>query len=85
MASKPATRQNAPRATEEPVRLNIALSGDLARAIEDIANSTNSTKTTVIRQAIALMMLAHDEKRKGRHLGFAKDSRKLDTEIVGAF
>lgn len=70
---------------EEPTRLNLALSRELASVVEELATSTDSTKTAVIRQAIALMNLAHSEKKKGRHLGFVDDSSRLDTEIVGAF
>jgi hypothetical protein len=66
-------------------RLNIVLSKDIAMALEEMAAATDSTKTAIIRQAIALMKLAHDEKKKGRHLGFASSSDKLDTEIVGNF
>jgi hypothetical protein len=69
----------------EPARLNIVLSKDVAAALEEIANATESTKTAVIRQAIALMKLAHDEKKKGRHFGFSSSSENLETEIVGNF
>lgn len=74
-----------PAAQDEPTRLNLALSRELAKVVEDLAASTDSTKTAVIRQAIALMRIAHEEKKKGRHLGFVDDSRRLDTEIIGAF
>ena len=72
-------------ANDEPARLNLALSRELANVVEELAMSTDTTKTAVIRQAIALMRLAHEEKKKGRHLGFVSDSSRLDTEIVGAF
>jgi hypothetical protein len=70
---------------DEAVRLNVAFSGELAKAIAEMAEATDSTKTAVIRRAIALMKLAHEEKAKGRHLGFAKNSEQLDTEIVGTY
>ncbi|MBA3518484.1 MAG: CopG family transcriptional regulator [Rhizobiales bacterium] len=66
-------------------RLNIVLSRDVAAALDEMAVATDSTKTEVIRRAIGLMKLAHEEKRKGRHLGFTSSSEKLDTEIVGNF
>lgn len=66
-------------------RLSINLSKEIAAALDEIAAETDSTKTAVIRNAIALLKLAHDEKQKGRHLGFASSSEKLDTEIVGNF
>jgi len=67
------------------VRFNVVLSPELAEVIEEMADSSHTTKTAVIRQAIALMKLAHDEKKKGKHLGFASSTENLDTEIVGAF
>ena len=39
--------------------------------------------TAFIRQALALMTIAHKAKRDGRHLGLVTDAKKLDTEIVG--
>lgn len=69
----------------EAARLNIVLSKDVAAALEEIADATDSTKTAVIRQAIALMKLAHEEKKKGRHFGFSSRSDQLETEIVGNF
>ena len=67
------------------VRTNVVLSQDIADVLDTIAKETGNTKTAVIRQAIALIKLAHEEKKKGRHLGFTDSSDKLDTEIYGAF
>jgi metal-responsive CopG/Arc/MetJ family transcriptional regulator len=69
----------------ERVRLNLQISEEVAKALDDMAETNAVTRTEVIRQAILLMQLAHKEKRKGRHLGFTDRSDKLDTEIVGAF
>ena len=55
----------------------------LNQTLEDIAESTGTNLTDVIRQALALMKVAHSAKRAGRHLGIVDDARKLDTEIVG--
>ena len=48
-----------------------------------IAEETGSNRTEVVRQAWALMKVAHDAKRRGMHIGLASDPTKLDTEIVG--
>lgn len=66
------------------VRLNVVLSGDVAQALQEISDATDVTKTALIRDAIALLKLAHDQKKKGRYLGFATDEGKLDTVVVGA-
>ena len=71
--------------SSDGTRLNHSLSNELAETVTDLAKSTGSTKTAVVRQAIALMKLAHDQKRKGRHLGFTSSSEQLETEVVGNF
>ena len=67
----------------EKVRLNLQVSSELNSVLEEIAESSMSSKTDVIRQALALMKVAHNAKQKGKHLGLVTDSSKLDTEIVG--
>jgi metal-responsive CopG/Arc/MetJ family transcriptional regulator len=70
-------------ATTEKVRLNLQISQELNRTLEEIAEDTGTNRSDVIRQALALMKVAHTAKKDGRHLGIVKDARKLDTEIVG--
>jgi metal-responsive CopG/Arc/MetJ family transcriptional regulator len=70
-------------ATNEKVRLNLQVSQELNRTLEEIAEDTGTNRSDVIRQALALMKVAHTAKKDGRHLGIVKDARKLDTEIVG--
>ena len=67
----------------DKVRLNLQLSQELNKTLDEISESTGSNRTDVIRQALALMKVAHDAKRKGKHLGLVSDADKLDTEIVG--
>lgn len=67
----------------EKVRLSLQVSQELNQVLEEIADSTGSNRTDVIRQALALMKVAHAAKKEGRHIGLVSDPRKLDTEIVG--
>jgi predicted transcriptional regulator len=67
----------------EKIRLSLQVSQELNRTLEEIAESTGTNRTDVIRQALALMKVAHSAKKDGRHLGIVSDARKLDTEIVG--
>ena len=67
----------------EKVRLNLQVSSELNAVLEEIAEDSGSNKTDVIRQALALMKVAHHAKRNGKHLGLVADPDKLDTEIVG--
>lgn len=65
------------------VRLNLQVSEQLNADLEEMADSTGSNRTEVIRQALALMKIAHQARREGRHLGLVSDPSKLDTELVG--
>ena len=65
------------------VQLNLRLSADVNEALESIANDAETDRTDVVRRALALLMVAHQAKREGRHLGVVDDASKLDTEIVG--
>lgn len=65
------------------VRLNLQVSSALNGLIEEIADDSGTSKTDVIRQALALMQVAHKAKSSGRHIGIVSDPSKLDTEIVG--
>jgi metal-responsive CopG/Arc/MetJ family transcriptional regulator len=67
----------------EKIRLSLQVSQELNQTLEDIAESTGTNRTDVIRQALALMKVAHTAKKDGRHLGIVSDPRKLDTEIIG--
>jgi hypothetical protein len=67
----------------EKIRLSLQVSQELNQTLEEIAESTGTNRTDVIRQALALMKVAHSAKKDGRHLGIVTDARKLDTEIVG--
>jgi metal-responsive CopG/Arc/MetJ family transcriptional regulator len=65
------------------VRLNLQVSEQLNADLDEMADSTGSNRTEVIRQALALMKIAHQARREGRHLGLVSDPSKLDTELVG--
>jgi hypothetical protein len=65
------------------VKLNLDVSEDVDRMLDQIADEAQTTKADVFRQALALVKAAHDGKRQGRHLGFARDASKLDQEILG--
>jgi metal-responsive CopG/Arc/MetJ family transcriptional regulator len=65
------------------IRLNLQVSEQLNKDLEEIADSAGTNRTEVIRQALALMKVAHQARREGRHLGLVSDASKLDTELVG--
>jgi predicted transcriptional regulator len=65
------------------VRLNLQISEEINQVLEGIAEETGTTRTDVIRQALALMKVAHKARRDGKHIGLASNAAQLDTEIVG--
>lgn len=65
------------------IRLNLQVSEQLNKELEKIAESTGSNRTEVIRQALALMKIAHQACRDGQYLGLVSDQSKLDTELNG--
>jgi metal-responsive CopG/Arc/MetJ family transcriptional regulator len=67
----------------EKIRLSLQVSQELNQTLEEIAETTGTNRTDVIRQALALMKVAHSAKKEGRHLGIVSDAKKLDTEIIG--
>jgi predicted transcriptional regulator len=46
----------------EKVRLNLQVSSELNRVLEEIVDDTGSTRSDVIRQALALIKVAHEGK-----------------------
>ena len=65
------------------VRLNLQVSEEINRVLDDISESSGCNKSDVVRQALALMKVAHQAKLEGRAVGIVSDRTKLDTEIVG--
>ena len=67
-------------------RINIEVSDDVAALLNRVAESQNTTMTDVIRRALAVVKAAEKQKERGiEHMGFARDSSKLDVELVGLF
>jgi predicted transcriptional regulator len=67
----------------DKIRMNLQVSPELSDVLDKIAGETGTNRTDVIRQALALMKVAHEAKQKGKKLGLVTDASKLDTEIVG--
>ena len=67
----------------EKVRLNLQLSEELYNELEVLANDTATTRSDVVRRALALLQAAHKGKKRGSHLGFVKSAEKLDQELIG--
>lgn len=69
--------------SEKKVRMNLQVSAEMNEALEQIADEAGSNRSEVIRQALALIKIAHEAKANGKRIGLVSDPGKLDTEIVG--
>jgi hypothetical protein len=76
-------RFNKGETTMAMVRMNLQVSAEINELLERIAKDTGTNRSEVIRQALALMKVAQEAKKKGKHIGLVSDADKLDTEIVG--
>jgi flagellar biosynthesis/type III secretory pathway ATPase len=66
------------------VRLNIEVSEDLARLLDNLAEDEDVTRTEIVRRALAVLKAYKDQIDVGRtHIGFTRDADKLDLELVG--
>jgi metal-responsive CopG/Arc/MetJ family transcriptional regulator len=67
----------------ETIRMNVQISRDLTDLIDKIATDASAGRSDVIRQALALMEVAHSAKQRGKYIGIVSDRAKLESEIVG--
>ena len=66
------------------VRLNIEISQNLTDFLDALAESENTTRSEMVRRAIAVLQAFHQQREIGRqHLGFVRDPERLDAEILG--
>lgn len=68
----------------QKIRVTLELSSDLNDTLDAIADTSGSTKSEVLRKAIALVEAATKAKAKGRELAIIDSkSEKVVTHIVG--
>jgi hypothetical protein len=65
------------------VRLNLSLSEEANNVLQNLSDDTGASRAEIFKQALALLKVAVDAKKKGKHLGITDDAEKLDREIVG--
>lgn len=70
-------------AAREAVRLSLVISPELNDRLEEIAATSHTTKTDVLRKAIALYDVASEAKAEKKRLGILDQNKQLVTEIVG--
>jgi len=66
------------------IRLNVILSDDLNREIDQVVKETESSKSEILRKALQLYLAGREGKRRGLKLGLVDPAtQKIETEIVG--
>ena len=70
-------------ADKESVRLSLALSPELNARLEELAQAGHTTKSEILRKAIALFDVVAEAKSEKKRFGILDQDRHLLTEIVG--
>ena len=71
------------RGEAKKVRLSLELSNELNNTLEELAEKNSTTKTDLLRKAIALIEVAVDAKENDQSLGVIDDKGRVVTKIVG--
>ncbi len=64
-------------------RLLVEVSPELVELLDKLAEKSQTTRTEVLRKAIALLDVSAQEKDRGRKIGIFDENNKLIQEIVG--
>jgi hypothetical protein len=67
----------------DKVKLSLFVSHQLNETLENMAQEIGSTKSDVLRKALALLEVASDARRDGNRIGILTKDRQVLTEIVG--
>jgi predicted transcriptional regulator len=65
------------------IRLNLTVSDDLARRLDELSGESQTSKSEILRKALTLFDVAREGKRSGKKLAFVGDGGQVTTEIVG--
>lgn len=69
--------------SRETIRLSLAVSPELNDRLEQLATSSHTSKTEILRKAIALFDVVAEAKSEKKRFGILDQNKKLVTEIVG--
>lgn len=65
------------------IRLNLTVSDDLARRLDELSGESQTSKSEILRKALTLFDVAREGKRSGKKLALVGDGGQVKTEIVG--
>lgn len=68
---------------KEAIRLSLAVSPELNERLEQLAAAGHTTKSEILRKAIALFDVVAEAKLEKKRFGILDQDKRLVTEIVG--
>jgi predicted transcriptional regulator len=71
------------KAEKAKIRLSLDVSPELNETLDELAQETGTTKSDILRKAIALMEVAVEAKQHQNRLGIFDQQQHLVREIVG--
>ena len=69
--------------SHDKVKLSLFVSPQLNETLESMAQESGSTKSDVLRKALALLEVASEARRGGKRIGILTNDRQVLTELVG--
>lgn len=67
----------------DSIRLSLAVSPELNARLDKLASSSHTTKSEILRKAIALFDVVAEAKLEKKRFGILDQNKQLLTEIVG--
>lgn len=67
----------------EPIRLCLTISPELNARLDELASSSHTTKSKILRKAMALFDVVAEAKLEKKRFGILDQNKQLLTEIVG--
>lgn len=68
---------------KEPIRLSLTISPELNDRLEELAAARHTTKSEILRKAVALFDVAAEAVAERNRIGILDQNRNLLREIVG--
>ena len=68
---------------KEAIRLSLAVSPELNERLEQLAAAGHTTKSEILRKAIALFDVVAEAKSEKKRFGIFDQDKRLVTEIIG--
>ncbi len=68
---------------KDAVRLSLSVSPELNARLDLLASRSHSSKSEILRKAIALFDVAAEAKAENKRIGILDQNKQLVTEIIG--